>query len=323
MKFNNITKAFGKFGLLIKRRSPEILVVTSILAAGAAIVMACKATYKVDTVIKPANAKRAELKNELEHNPSANVKEIKKEIRILNLKTTGKLVKLYAPSGILFFTSVASILGSHKIMKGRQVALAAAYATIDKSYKDYRDRVKRRFGEEVEDQIYKDIYKETKVTSTVDSNGNVTETEQTSIVNHMNPGNEWGVYFDESNPNWEKNGLANLEWLLGMQTMLNDRLQKRGYVLLDEVYKALSIESGILGKRKLQASKVLGWIYDPSDKSRDSWISFGLTDVDGTLLPQALDMRRGERNCFIDLNPDGDIITGNNGNKTFMDYAKW
>lgn len=323
MGFQGLTKVAGKLGLALKQKSPEILVCTAIIAGGAAIIMACRATYKLDKVIKPANEKREELKRKLDQDSNVDVKAVKKEIRILNLKTTGKLIRLYAPSGILFGTAVAAVLGSHKIMKGRQVALAAAYATLDSSYKDYRDRVKRRFGEDVEDQIYKDIYKETKVTSTVDANGNVTETEQTVKLSHMNPSNEWGVWFDESNANWQKNGVANLEWLLGIQHMLNQRLQTRGYVMLEEVYRALGIEAGILGSRKLQASRVLGWIYDTTDKTRDNWISFGLVNAEGIMLPAAMDMRRGERNCFIDLNPDGDIVTGNNGNKTFMKYAKW
>ena len=49
--------------------------------------------------------------------------------------------------------SIASILASHNIMKKRNVALAAAYAAVDKSFKDYRDRVIERFGEQVEKEL--------------------------------------------------------------------------------------------------------------------------------------------------------------------------
>ena len=64
-----------------------------------------------------------------------------------------KFAKLYAPAVMLGAASIASILASHNIMKKRNVALAAAYAAVDKSFKDYRDRVIERFGEQVEKEL--------------------------------------------------------------------------------------------------------------------------------------------------------------------------
>ena len=47
---------------------------------------------------------------------------------------------------------------------------------------------------------------------------------------------------------------------------------------LHEVYEDVGIDISSLGDNKAQASRVLGWIYDPEDTSRDSYISFGLFD---------------------------------------------
>ena len=65
-----------------------------------------------------------------------------------------KLVKLYAPSAILGTLSITSMLASNNILRKRNVALAAAYATIDKGYKEYRNRVVERFGEAVDQELH-------------------------------------------------------------------------------------------------------------------------------------------------------------------------
>ena len=69
------------------------------------------------------------------------------------VQTGIKYAKLYAPAVILGSLSVTSILASNNILRKRNVALGAAYAAIDKSYKEYRGRVIERFGEEVDKEL--------------------------------------------------------------------------------------------------------------------------------------------------------------------------
>jgi len=43
----------------------------------------------------------------------------------------------------------------------------------------------------------------------------------------------------------------------------------------------------------------------------------------GNLTEDAMLMlRQGERNVWLEFNPDGDILTGSNDRKTFMQFAK-
>ena len=79
----------------------------------------------------------------------------------------------------------------------------------------------------------------------------------------------------------------------------------------------------MVGERKTQAARVLGWIYDPADDTIDSYVSFGLADKEGNLNQETMDMlRAGERSIYLEFNPDGDILTGSNGRKTFAKYAR-
>ena len=67
---------------------------------------------------------------------------IQKRISLLFYVQTGvKFAKLYGPSVVLGALSITSILASNNILRKRNVALGAAYAAIDKGFKEYRSRV--------------------------------------------------------------------------------------------------------------------------------------------------------------------------------------
>lgn len=72
---------------------------------------------------------------------------------IVYVQTGVKFAKLYGPSVVLGVLSITSILASNNILRKRNVALGAAYAAIDKGFKEYRSRVIERFGEEVDREL--------------------------------------------------------------------------------------------------------------------------------------------------------------------------
>lgn len=334
MNLNNLTatvnKSAGKLVFWTKRNSPELLCISAIFTAAASIVLACKATTKVNEVLKESNERINDIHTcmkdeDLIDNGDYSKKQARKDLILIYSKTGLKLIKLYAPSIFSFSLSVAAIFGSHKIMKGRNLALAAAYSTIESGYRNYRERVKNKFGEEIEKEIFYDIHEETIKVKKKDENGNDIEIEETVKVPHYNHEDDCNVLlFDTANKNWEKSGRLNLDFLLMQEKFLNQKFRTYGYLFLYEVYDALGVDLSTIDIRKRQASHVLGWIYDPEDNTRDNYVSFGLHDELGNLNQKALDMSMyGERNVFLEFNTDGDILTGgNNEKKTFMKYVK-
>ena len=91
-------------------------------------------------------------------------------------------VKLYAPAVLLGAASITCILTSHKLMRKRNMALAAAYATLDKHFKDYRGRVLERFGEQVEKELRYNIKAKEIETTVVDENGKEKKVKETVDV---------------------------------------------------------------------------------------------------------------------------------------------
>lgn len=331
MNFNNIklsiTQLVNKISFMIKKSSPETLLVLGIAAAGGSILLAVKSTLKLENTIKKSNDEIKVIKDRMDDdnkvaNGEVNIHECKKELVRAYARSILNVSKLYMPSAILFGAGVSSLLGSHRILKGRNVALAAAYATLDTGYKNYRERVAKKIGETAEKKIFRNEYEEEEEVKTIDKDGNEKITTKKSIKAHMDKDSDHSYLFDASNPNWERNGKMNMDWLLHKEKYLNMKLTAKGYIFLHEVYDELGIEPGMIGDKKLQASRILGWIYNPNDTSRDNYISFGLSDAEGNLKKSSMDLlRNNETEIWLDFNIDGDILTGDSGKETFMKRA--
>lgn len=152
---NKATKAFYKVGFTLKKHSPEILVVAGVVGTVVSAVLACRATTKVSEIMTDTkidvDAVHKCLETQSEEDYSK--EDGKKDLVIIYAKTSFELAKLYAPSVLLGVASITSILASNNILRKRNVALTAAYATLDKCFKEYRGNVVERFGEQVDREL--------------------------------------------------------------------------------------------------------------------------------------------------------------------------
>lgn len=318
--------AFYKAGFWTKKHSPELLLAGAIVTMAGSVVSAVVATTKLNKTLKPYNARISTIKLKMKddnaiQNGVVSVKECKKELTSTYFKAGLQIAKLYLPSVLCFGTGVTCMFGSHKIMKGRNLALAAAYTTLENGYNAYRQRVKDEVGDDAEERIYKDIRKE-KV-EVVDPKTGKTKT-VTKEVPHAGKDKVWDVMWDCANIGWERDAVLNFRFLIGQQAYLNEKLRRQGYLFLSDVYDALGYDVELLGAERAQASHILGWIYDPMDKSIDSYVSFGLTQPGSDIaLPNiAKQIEMNEPNFWLSLNVDGDILSGKNGRKVYTSFAK-
>ena len=325
---NNFTGMLHKVGFWSRRKSPELLVAGSIVAAAGSIILAIRATPKAEIVVANANKRITQIKLDMTDDNKIANKEYsislgKKDLTKAYSKTAFDLGKLYLPTMIGFGLTVTGILGSHKIMKGRNVALAAAYTTIENGYRAYRDRVADKLGESIENDIYRNIHSDKKEITELDKDGN----EVTNIKNvkgpHIRVDSDFSVIYDQNAKEWIRDTNMVLNLLAMKEKYLNQKLVYSGSLFLHEVYEELGIDIYSLGEKKIQASRVLGWIYDPTDNTRDSYISMGLFDTMGNRNEYAMKaLRNNEQELFLDFNVDGDILTGSNGAKTFAKFRK-
>lgn len=313
MKKNEIMKSVSgtvhKVGFQLQRKSPELLVGLGIIGAITSAVLACKATTKAGKIIEEANDAISTI-HQANENGVTNAGETyseqdcKKDLAVAYVQTGVKFAKLYAPAVLLGAASVTSILASHNIMKKRNVALAAAYAAVDKSFKDYRGRVLERFGEQVEKELRYNIKAQEIEETVTDGKGKEKTVKKTADVAQAgwDPSrySPYAKIFDESHPDWRKDAEQNLYYLKALQAQATNKLRSQGHLFLNEVYD-------MLGFKRTQAGAAVGWIYDPRHPIGDDFVDFGMYEV---RREKAVDFVNGyERSFILDFNVVGDITS--------------
>ena len=309
---NNITRTLNKAAFKFKKHSPEILVVAGVVGVVGSTVMACKATTKVNDILDDAkdqldkiheagerleNGETLRLKDGEEYTVEQN----KKDLTIVYAQTAFKFAKLYAPSVIIGGLSITAILTGHNITRKRNIALAAAYTAVDKSFKEYRGRVVERFGEALDKELKYGI--KSKEVDEVVTNEDGTESvvkKTVDVVDATNPMNvsEYARFFDDGCAGWTKDPEYNLMFLRDQQRYANDLLKSKGHLFLNEVYD-------LLGIPRTKAGQIVGWIYDEKHPNGDNFVDFGIYDTNKTA---NRDFVNGyERTILLDFNVDGNI----------------
>lgn len=298
--FNNLSRTANKVGFKIKKFSPEILVFAGIAGAVTSTVMACKATLKANDIID-------EMKDNLDtiHEVASKVDEnkyseedLKKDTTIVYTQTAVKFIKLYGPSVILGTLSIASIVKSHNILSKRNAALAAAYATVDKGFNEYRERVIAKLGKDLDFELRNNIKAKEFEETVTDDDGNETVVKTIANVADPNEYSSYARFFDDGCRGWCKDAEYNLMFLKQQQNYANDLLKLRGHLFLNEVYDMLGIP-------RTKAGQVVGWVYDEKNPFGDNFVDFGIYNID---IERARAFVNGyERSILLDFNVDGNI----------------
>ena len=300
---NSVSYNAHRIGFKIKKASPEIMVVAGVVGVVTSTVMACKATTKVNDILEETRKQVDDVHNVLDSDVVSedeyNNDDAKKDLAIIYTQTGVKLIKLYAPSVIVGALSITGILASHKILKKRNVALTAAYATIDRSFKEYRGRVVERFGKELDRELRYNIKAQEIEEKTVDKDGNEIVEKKTISVVDPNMYSDYARIFDNGSMGWTKDPEYNLMFLKLQQNQANDRLRAQGYLFLNDVYDMLGIP-------RTKAGQIVGWIYDEENPVGDNFVDFGIYDIYNE---KACDFVNGrERSIVLDFNVDGNIL---------------
>ena len=293
----SVSGAINKTTMTLKKHSPEILVVAGIAGTVVSAVLACKATTKVAEILDETKDTLDTIHEGMETGatPAGETytkEDCQKDLAITYVQTGIKYAKLYAPAVILGSLSVTSILASNNILRKRNVALGAAYAAIDKSYKEYRGRVIERFGEQVDKELKYNIKaKKFEEIETDPETGKQKKVKKTVMVTDPNLQSDYAVYFDNKSRNYETNMDYNRMFLKAQQQYANDKLQARGHVYLNEVLDDLDLP-------RTPAGQIVGWTKD----GPDGYINFRIIEVE-----RETEDGRHEPALLLDFNVEGNI----------------
>lgn len=274
---NNLGLKANKVCFEMKKHSPEILVIAGVLGAVSSAVLACRATTKISEILDSTKETidaihKVVEESDTDENIEYSDDDKKRDLMITYAHAGIDLAKLYAPAVILGTLSITSILASNNILRKRNVALAAAYATIDKGYKEYRTRVVERFGETADRELRYGIKAKEIEEKVIDDKGKEKTVKKNVEVVEPAVISDYARIFRSNNPYWEDTPDYSEMFLNAREHWANDKLRANGHLTLNEVYTMLGFE-------ETKAGMVVGWIYDPKNPIGDNYVDFGIRQV--------------------------------------------
>jgi len=265
MKFKVKLRRFVKINTLrLKKHSPEILVTAGVVGSVGAAVMACVATSKLPEVLDECADRKEELLTAFEEGEEVGYteKEYKRDSAKLAIRNAWEIGKLYLPAVTLELASVSMIFASNNIHRKRTASLAAAYATLDSMFKEYRKNVRETFGEDIDhDMRYGVKHEKIDITETDEKGKEHTRKAKVDVIDNPDDPNkisDFAKFYDESCKGWEKNAEYNMMTLKAAQNYANNILRSQGFIFLNDVYKLIGIKPTLAGQ-------TMGWVEDPND----------------------------------------------------------
>ena len=292
--WDKLRDSIARASFSLRKNSPQIMVIAGVVGVVGSAVMACRATMKVGDILEESKVQVDAVHEKME-GILMTQEDAGKELAGIHVRTWLRFAVLYLPSVALGSASIAGILASSNMLRKRNMALAAAYATIDRGFKEYRARVAERFGDEAEHEVRFGVRAKEIEVQVLDENGKETTEMRTVKTAEIDEYNDYARIFDERCKGYDQNLDYTRAFLSMQQALANDTLRANKFVTLNEVYE-------MLGYHKTKAGQVVGWVYDKENPLGDNRIDFGvhiLYDTEG-------------ENCdsliMLDFNVDGYIL---------------
>lgn len=309
--FMSIKTLAAKAAFKIKANSPQILLVTGIVAGAGALALTIRSTVKAQPVIteakkKAEEAEKGELKDAKTGKPAT-----KKGIYT---KLVWDVTKIYSAPAALAAVSLVSTLKCYGIMNNRLVDATVYGTAMAAKAKNLYKKVAEKYGKEVADELYygnnvkKEQYKDSET-------GEIKE----KMVPNMEKDMPWYSPYSWMYINESKHPGYDLECIVKMEEeRWNRRLDAEDFILLTDVMNSFDKDHhgievrgawcgvGWISKKWIDRLIALGEI-DPKDYTGDGYITFNVCN-DGQGGPQAKAWREGRTDrVVIDPNVDGPI----------------
>ena len=213
--------------LFVKKNASTILTCVGGVGVAVTSVLAVKATPKALKLIENAKKEKGEELTKMEV-----------------VKVAGPA---YIPAAVSGVSTIACIFGANILNKRQQASLMSAYAILDNSYKEYKEKVAELYGAEANDNVKSEIAKD--------------KYEDCDVV----PNKEKVLFYDEYSSEYFE---STMEDVIKAEYLLNRDVSFHGYAVLNDFYKYLNLPSRDFGD-------VLGWnmgmVYD---MQWYAWIEF-------------------------------------------------
>lgn len=316
MIFDSIARALGPkigtAGLTVKGLAPELYLAGAIGTGVAAAVMLAKAHKKSEEVFEDVNESIDGVRDYVnernveteENHRKADVMEVRRHGHYISRAEEQKMLVplymdavrrgaiLYGPAILMGVSSIALLMASYGVLRGRNRALLSALTLFERGFATYRSRVVDELGEEADERFYYGAESRKITTLTKDKDGKTKKKKSTkNHIPEIPASMLYGRLFDETNPNHSPDSDMSDYFLRAVQSQMNDQLYLKGYVLLNTCYRALGFEESPEGA-------LVGW---SKNVPGDDFVSFGMEND--------INQRPGDDNRWLlDFNVNGVVF---------------
>ena len=230
----------------IKRNAPTLLTGLGVIGVVGTTISGIKATPKALQILEMENEYKLELEGE--------------ELDIFEKALL--VTPIYLPTILLGLGTISCILGANHINRNRQAALTSAYACLNTSFNEYKNKVNEVYGDGANDKIETEIAKD-----------NLTPTDKTYL-------GETKLFYDKISKRYFESTIYNLQNAI---YQLNKIYAIDGDVSLNEFYKLIGIDTTVDGD-------IIGW----NGVNQWEFIGYVWIDIEWKLMDMPDDLE-----CYI------------------------
>ena len=203
-----------KPNLFLKKNSATILTVAAAAGVITTSILSAKAAIKASRVL----AHKEEEKGE----------------KLTLEETISAVWTIYIPPVVSGMSTIACVFGANILNQRQQASLASAYALIENSYKEYKEKLKELYGEEAHNNII-DAIAAKKCEDVYISAGGLESAYNQEIESDTEP----RLFYDEYSGRYFE---STIEKVLLAEYHLNRNYILRGFARLNDFYEFLGLE---------------------------------------------------------------------------------
>ena len=260
-----------KFGLALKKHSPKILAVVGTVSTVGGVVWACKSTMDSADDIKKAHNEIEEVKASMDSG-AIEIKDGKRAIRSARVECFKCVAPRFIGPVVMIGGGLYSLLKSGMIYAEWLAATSSALKSEHARRELLEENVRREYGQEALERLKYGLYDDTaEIRTTNDKNVEIGQIEGFNEVLDRSKVGHFTYIFDKRSNRYMSSADHCENYFDTIEKIFTQRLQTNGVLWLWEVLRDLDIKPETPEAAKFAHN--VCWIYDPSDKNKDCYVS--------------------------------------------------
>lgn len=241
---------------------PAIVTIVSVGGIAYGVYKMCKASTKLNEAMEPHRKMEESIVDS--HNKGViDDTEFKKKIGMAKIEQAKDVAKLYAPGFLLVASSTLGFLFSNRELGKRVINAQNMALQYHDSYQKLKQNVQNAIGKKATQAVEHQINSGVKTVEDEKTGKKIEKDFRYMTVDgDMISASIYSVFFNNTCNRFDEDSRKNnYEYLKSLEHDMNNRLRRKGYLWLSDVYNAL----GIVPDNYNEAIKNSGWI-DPNGK---------------------------------------------------------